>query len=76
MTNHMMIFQSGERVRVAGTYEVVGITHRASTKHHNPRERSVLYFYQDELFPCHDGREVCWHRLSADAERGSANVRH
>ena len=54
------IYQSGEKVAIQGCYEVAGA----------PQIQRSLK--ADEMFPCYDGRAVCW-RL-ADNERLSGDT--
>ena len=77
MTNqNTTIHQSGERVRVAGTYEVVGIPQRSAAKRNSLTEGSVRFLCKDDLFPCHDGRDVCWRLLSSDVDRVRITAEH
>ncbi|HLY26584.1 MAG TPA: hypothetical protein VKQ72_09610 [Aggregatilineales bacterium] len=57
------IFQSGERVHIAGTYEVIGIGATASPRR---KEASTRDFRAGERFCCYDGIEVIWRLVKTE----------
>ncbi|MCC7446155.1 MAG: hypothetical protein IT324_02005 [Anaerolineae bacterium] len=58
--NRGHIYQSGERVSISGMYEVVGFAGHGESA----RTAIVQSLHSDEVFPCFDGVEVCWHLRS------------
>ncbi|HLY26884.1 MAG TPA: hypothetical protein VKQ72_11125 [Aggregatilineales bacterium] len=55
------IYQSGERVAIAGCYEVAGAAHI---------QRALN---AEDVFPCYDGRAVCW-RLAEDVHTSAGMI--
>jgi hypothetical protein len=54
------VYQSGEKVSIAGLYEVVGAGFAYSLD-----ENTVREFQPGQIFPDYVGRAVCWHLLKA-----------
>jgi len=52
------IYQTGERVAQTGEYEMIMGTGQLNR---NPIHRDLK---TGEVFPCHDGFEVCWHLIT------------
>lgn len=56
-----IIYQSGQKVEIAGYYEMVGDISRTGTS----INRRVLQILEvEDRFPNHDGRAVCWYLIS------------
>jgi hypothetical protein len=55
------VYQSGQKVEIAGYYEMVGNNSRVSTL---GTLRSVQALQVEDLFPNYDGRAVCWYLVS------------
>ncbi len=68
MVEQATVYVSGEMVRLAGTYEVVGAEPRFSSNNtaQNQNQANTLktsarqHLSVGELFPNHDGRSVSW----------------
>lgn len=69
------IHQSGEFVRAAGIYEVIGTVHLPLAKQEEQRERSIRFLTEGEFFPNWLGRAVCWHLLASDLRSEPASPR-
>jgi hypothetical protein len=70
--------QSGQAVKVAGTYELVGVQR---TVHPNDQRTAHATLHAGEFFPDYEGRAVCWYLIEAIADehvtpRSSAASRH
>ncbi len=64
------IFQSGERVNITGTYEVIGIGSPAALR---KKEASTRDFRAGQRFCCYDGFEVIWRLVAAQAPEPTRN---
>ena len=61
--NLSSVYQSGQKVPATGTYEVVGATRPRSAYE---REGLIHTLNEGEVFPGHEGFDVCWHLESAE----------
>ena len=52
------IYQSGEKIPLSGTFEVVGVTVAHAAQRH---ERAIRELKAGEAFATYEGLEVCWH---------------
>ncbi len=55
------VYQSGQKVEIAGYYEMVGNNSRGNTL---GSLRSLQALHVEDLFPNYDGRAVCWYLVS------------
>ena len=55
------IYQSGQKVEIAGYYEMVGDVSRTGTA---PTRRVLQTLQVEDSFPNYDGRAVCWYLVS------------
>jgi hypothetical protein len=61
--NSCSVHQSGERVAVSGSYEVVGVNLAAA---HPKTESPVRTLHTGEAFPTYEGWHVCWRIRSGE----------
>lgn len=58
--------QSGERVHLAGTYQVVGVH---PIEQQNKPDKICCTLHVDEFFPDYEGRAVCWYLIEPIVEQ-------
>jgi len=63
--NKPSLFQSGQIVPFSHTYEMVGATDYLG------KRKIRVYLKNNDRFPTHEGREVCWHMDITEIESSS-----
>lgn len=66
------LYQSGESVAVAGTYEAVGVAPEDAA---NRKEKAIQSLQKGDLFPNYEGRAILW-RLTQENTSDSAAPEH
>lgn len=61
------IYQSGELVRIAGKYEIVGVSSRSC----NTPSTAIRDLEPAEHFPYYEGHAVCWRLLQPKDEQAA-----
>ena len=72
--NNQRIYQSGEQVKIAGTYVITGTEPTATSP---LRQSHIKTFQAGDSFPANDGRDVTWwliQQASAPAMESAAKA--